>query len=236
VFPLFSRYAARGDTVNLRNSINRALRLSIFEGLPSGVGLLLMATPLATLLFAGRNFAAADADQTAHVVRFYGIGMWAFCAQQILYRAFYAQKVTTTPMKVACSIVGVNFALNLVLIWVPSIRHGAFGLSTSITATLNVLILAYILRGRLGRIGARALAKSVARIALASAAMGASVWASLQYLPQWHTPKNMHVVLGAVAAGMATYLLATWLLRAPELGELLGRRKNAGDEADQTGP
>ena len=228
VFPLFSRYAARGDRENLRGSINRALRLAVFEGLPSGVGLLLLAGPLAALLFTGRasHFTPQDAAATAHVARLYGIGMWAFCAQQVLLRAFYAQKDTITPLKVSCSVVALNFLLNLVLIWSPSIRHGAFGLSTSITASINVVVLAWILRRRLGRLGMRSLLGGIARIAAATGAMALVVWQTTIWLPRWGLDSNAARVGGGVTAGVAAYLLACLVLRAPELADILPRGRS----------
>lgn len=229
IFPLFSRYAARGETDNLRDSVNRALRLAMFEGLPSGVGMILLAGPLTALLFAWKNFTPQNAASVAHVVTFYGLGVWAFCCQQILLRAFYAQKDTRTPLKVACWLVGVNFLLNLALIWIPWIRQGAFGLSTSITGTINVIILAVILRRRLGRMGLRSLLTSVARIAIATLAMGLAVWFSQDPLAHlagggklW---PNLARVFGGIGAGMLAFFLVCILLRAPELRELLGRSR-----------
>ena len=226
VFPLFSRYAARGDTENLRGSVNRALRLAIFEGLPSGVGLALLAGPLASLFFTGgeSRFSLAGAAETAHVTRFYGLGMWAFCAQQILLRAFYARKDMITPLKVVCGVVVVNFLLNLGLIWIPTIRHGAFGLSTSITSAMNVMVLAWVLRRRLGPIGLRALAVSVLRIALAAGAMAVAVWQVQAGLVGWGLGGDLYLVTGGVTAGVAAFLLACVFLRVPELGQLLGRK------------
>lgn len=223
VFPLFSRYAARGDRLALRDSVNRAMRLAIFEGLPSGVGLLLLAGPLTAAIFARGKFTVYDAGQTAHLVRFYGLGMWAFCTQQILLRAFYAQKDTRTPLKVACTVVFVNFALNLVLIWVPAIRHGAFGLSTSITATINVIVLSWVLRRRLGRLGLRKLLASFARTAGATAVMAAAVGGVLIYAPAYVARSTVLLVAMAVGAGVAAFFAAVLALRGPELGELLAR-------------
>lgn len=231
VFPLFSRHAARGDLKNLRRSVNRALRLAVFEGLPSGVGLILLAEPLTALLFASRGslFTAEDARQTAHVVRFFGLGMWAFCAQQILLRAFYAQKDTATPLKVACGMIGLNVLLNLSLIWVPAVRHGAFGLATSTASSVSVLVLVWILRRRLKRIGGRALAVSLLRVALATAAMGVAVWQVKTWLPRWGMGGNLYIVGAGVIVGVAAYLLACKALGAPEVGELLARKQADGD-------
>ncbi len=228
VFPLFSRYAARGDTEGLRDSINRALRLAVFEGLPSGVGLLLLAGPLSLAIFGGGEFSASDAAATAHVVRFYGLGMWAFCAQQILLRAFYAQKDTTTPLKIACVLVVLNFGLNLLLVWVPFVRHGAFGLSSSITAAVNVILLSWILRRRLGRLGLRSLLTGVGRTVLASIAMGAAMVGVLTLLPHLGLGRPVPMVAGGFCVGVAVFAATAWLLRSPELAELLGplaRRK-----------
>lgn len=231
VFPLFSRYAARGDRVNLRGAVNQALRLAIFEGLPSGVGLWLLAEPVLMLWFVGRHSAYGPdaAAATAHIAQMYGIGMWAFCAQQVLLRAFYAQKDTRTPLRVACTMMVLNFLLNLVFIWVPGVRHGAFGLSTSITAILNVIVLAFILRRRLGRLGLRSLSFSVARIAVATGVMAAAVWLCLAGIDRLHLASHVDLfrVFGGLTAGAGAYLLTCRLLRAPELGEILARPRPA---------
>jgi putative peptidoglycan lipid II flippase len=232
VFPLFSRYAARGDHVNLRQAVNQALRLAIFEGLPSGVGLLLLAQPILMLWFVGRRseFGPSDAAATAHIVRMYGVGMWAFCAQQVILRAFYAQKDTRTPLRVALCMLGLNFLLNLVFIWVPSVRHGAFGLSTSITASLNVIVLAFVLRRRLGRLGLRSLSVGIARIATATGVMALAVWGTLAGIDRLHLSSHLALaqVVGGVTAGAGAYLLMCLALRAPELGEILARPRANG--------
>ncbi|HAU37856.1 MAG TPA: hypothetical protein DCX07_09090, partial [Phycisphaerales bacterium] len=80
VFPLLSRYAARGDWPNLRDALNRALRLSIMEGLATGVGLLTLGEPIIALIFQHGDFRAADTAATVHILRFYAMTLWAFCS------------------------------------------------------------------------------------------------------------------------------------------------------------
>jgi putative peptidoglycan lipid II flippase len=225
VFPLFSRYAARGEHENLRGAVNRALRLALFEGLPSGVGLMILAKPLMIALFVhrGSKYLEPNALEAAHVLRFYGAGVWAFCAQQILLRAFYAQKDTKTPLRVACALVGVNFLLNISLLWIPAIRQGAFGLSTTITGTVNVLILAVILKRRMGNLGLASLLTSAARTLLATGAMAAVVWAVTGLMTRIGLGGSAYLLCAGVPAGIAAFFLACVLLRAPEVKELLAR-------------
>jgi len=227
VFPLFSRYAARGEHENLRQVVNRALRLALFEGLPSGIGLMILAEPLMVTLFSRGNYTRANAAEAAHVLRFYGAGVWAFCAQQILLRAFYAQKDTKTPLRVACALVGVNFLMNICLLWIPAIRQGAFGLSTTITGSVNVLILAVILRRRMGRLGLRSLLASAGRTLLATGAMAAVVWAVTGLMTRIGLGGSAYLLCAGIPAGIAAFFLACVILRAPEVGELLSRGRKA---------
>jgi len=222
VFPLLSRYAARGDKPALRDSLNRALRLAFMEGLATGVGLLLLAEPVMRLIFVRGNFTGEDAARSADILRMYVLGMWAFCGYQVVTRAFYALKDPKTPMKVSCAMAGLYMIVVLTLVWIPGVGPRAFGLAAAFTFSLNVLILGAILRRRLGRLGGRKLAVSVARSAVACAVMAGAVLA----LKWWLTGQaNWLVVAACIPVGAAVFLGAARLLRCPELAELRGRLK-----------
>jgi putative peptidoglycan lipid II flippase len=220
VFPLMSRYAARGDTANLRDSINRAVRLSIMEGLATGAGLFVLAEPI-MMIYAKRRFTAGDAREAALVLQMYVLGMWAYCSYQILARAFYACKDTRTPLKVSCVLAVVNLLLLTAMIWIPGFGPGAFGLSTSITFSLNTAILIWILRRRLGLLGGRRIAASVLRTLVACAVMAGTVYSLERCMGEMN---NLIVLAVCIPAGAVVFTLTAWLMGSPELYELRGPR------------
>jgi len=223
VFPLLSRYALRNDTVNLRQAVNRALRLSLMEGLATGTGLFLLAEPIMLAFYASgkhSRFTPADAAQAAYILKLYAVGMWAYCSYQILARSFYALKDTQTPLKISCGLVVVNFMLILSLIWIPAIGPGVFGLSTAITFAINVLILIYLLRKRLGALDGRHVFYSVLRSLAACGAMAAVVSTIRYYMAG---VSAWYVLAACVPAGGITFIGAVVLMKSPEIRELLNR-------------
>ena len=224
VFPLLTRYAARNDIVNLRDSINRALRLALMEGIVTGVGLYILAEPIVKVIYARRNFSPVDAAQAAFVLQMYVLGMWSYCSYQILARAFYSLKDTTTPLKVSCALVGINLVMLVTMVWIPWLGTGAFGLSTAITFAINSCVLVYLLRKRLGLFGGRKLLASVVRSVIASAVMAVVIYL-LQLLMK--DAPNFVIVAICVPAGGIVFLAVAWLLGAPEIAELRGGIKSA---------
>jgi putative peptidoglycan lipid II flippase len=230
VFPLLTRYAARNDMVNLKDSINRALRLALMEGIATGVGLYILAGPIVKLIYARRNFSPADASQAAFILQMYVLGMWSYCSYQILARSFYSMKDTMTPLKVSCAMAGINLLMLVTLVWIPSLGAGAFGLSTTLTFMINAGVLIYLLRKRLGFFGGRKVFASVVRSLSASAVMAAAV-----YLMQWQMKgvRNWIIVATCVPAGAIVFIAVVRLLGAPELAELL---KRPGRDGEGPGP
>ena len=152
--------------------------------------IILLAEPIVALLFEHGRFGPEATERAAWVLKWYGLGMPAFCAQHILLRAFYSLKDTLTPMWIGCSLVIVNMALSLSLLWHPAIREAAFGISTSATSTLHVLVSLCLLRRRMqGRIGARAIARASLKIVLAGTLRIRGLvllgWTTARTSPDW---------------------------------------------------
>ena len=224
VFPLLTRYAARNDIVNLRDSINRALRLALMEGIATGAGLFILAEPIVKVIYARRNFSPADAAQAAFVLQMYVLGMWAYCSYQILARAFYSMKDTTTPLRVSCALVVVNLLMLVTMVWIPWLGAGAFGLSTAITFAINAVVLVFLLRKRLGLFGGRKILASVIRSVIAAAVMSAVIYLLLWLMKD---TRNWIIVLTCVPAGAVVFVGTVWLLGAVEISEFRGGLSSA---------
>ena len=87
-------------------------------GLPSAVGLFLIAQPAITMLFERGAFDAADTVATAAVLKMYVIGLPAYVITKVYSAAFWARKNTTTPVKISIFGTVLNVALGVTFIFV----------------------------------------------------------------------------------------------------------------------
>ena len=230
VFPLFSRYASRGDLPGLTDATNRALRLSLFLGIPSGVALILLAEPAVGAIYGHRNFIAGGADnfaRAAGILQMYCLGMWAYFCNHILLRAMFAQKDTATPLRVSLVRAVVNVLLVAVLVFTP-LRARAVGLATAVTAGANALVLAWVLHHRWGGLEPVQILASVLRTAVTTACMAAVIFL-LQMLLEG--AGNVAILGACVPAGAGAFALVAWVQRCPELKELWGMRRKGGPDA-----
>ena len=148
--PLFSRLAARNDWPAWGREVREALRLAVFEGILSGAMMVVLAESIVRLLFQYNKFTPEHTTRAAHVMVFYGVAMWAYCAQHIVLRGFYSMHDVRTPLKISVAVLPLNVALTLVLVWFDGIREAAFALSSMLTAGLSVVVGALILERRAG--------------------------------------------------------------------------------------
>ena len=148
IFPVMSAEAAKKDFDSLCATIARGFRCVVFIAVPATVGLMLVAKPLVATLFQHGRFTDDDTSLTAGVLLFYSLGLTGFFAQQIATRAFYSMHDSKLPARTAVLAVIVNLVLNLTLIWFMGIA--GLALSTAICSYLQVVILVFALRKRLG--------------------------------------------------------------------------------------
>lgn len=231
VFPLFSLYASRQDFAGLRSTLGQSMRVAIFEGVPSAVVLFVLAEPIVSLLFEHGRFGPEATQRAAWVLKWYAVGIPAFCCQHILLRGFYSLKDTLTPMWISVSLVAVNILISVSLVWHPAIREAAFGISTSATAMMHVGVSLWLLRRRLrGLIGGRAIARSALRTLIGGAVVWAVAAAMFAWTDAWplaglgRTGHRAVQVFAPLLAAAVAYVLLAYVLRSEEIGWLLKRK------------
>jgi putative peptidoglycan lipid II flippase len=238
IFPALAAAAPRGDAdgdtrggvAALREEFARilrqGLRLTMFIGLPAGVGIILLRLPIARAVYERGAFTFDDAERVAFILAGYSASIWAYSMTHVLTRAFYAFKDARTPLKISVVMVGFNLTLNLILIW----PLGAAGLawSTAISAAGQVVLLllairrkvespvdGYVLRGW-GRTAALTLAMA--------AVLGPAVW--LIDIPSLDRLSSALWLAVLVVIGAAICLGGAWATGAEELAWLKRRRRD----------
>ncbi len=174
LLPLLSEQAAQKKLGELRDTLNFGIRLVLFISIPATVGLILCRVPIVNTLWERGEFTAATTDGTAYALLFYAVGLCGFAGSKIVITAFYSMQDTKTPMTIGiCSMI-LNIVLNLLLM--GPLQHGGLALATSISSVFNAVVLIFVLKNRLGRIGGRKIFTMTCKVAAGAAVMGGIVY------------------------------------------------------------
>lgn len=217
LFPVMSSQAAARNLQALRKTISLGIRGTIFIAVPATVGLLLIRTQLVSVLFERGQFTKSDTISTAIVLSFYALGLCAYFLQQIATRALYSMQDSKVPAKSALAAVIINVVLNLILVWPMGI--GGLALSTAICAYMQVAILIFALRKRLGSELLDQLIKTTVKTAISTVVMAAAAGLLLYILQGLPDSKRFDILKLAVVvpAAAIVYMLAAKLLNIKEM-------------------
>lgn len=125
-FPVLSTLAAKKESEKLTTAVFSAFRMQLFIMLPVAATLIVLAPDIVRLLYQGQNIEFTDAAvyRTSAVLVLLSAGLPFYGMQQVMSRAYYAVKDYTTPVKIAAGLAGLNFVLNLLLLYAPDLyRH-----------------------------------------------------------------------------------------------------------------
>lgn len=226
IFPLLSRHAARGDRRQLGADMTLGLRLVFCLGIPASVGLILLAEPVARLLFQRGNFGPDDTLRAARTIACYATGVWAYCASPVIVRGFYALNDCGTPVRVASWMVGLNLLLNLTLIW--PLAEAGLAVATAIAAAVQMFVLMTVFSHRHARLGWRHLTATALRTLVSTLVMASVVQATLVQMPgNGRLLENLLQVGLPIGLGAVAYCVVYWLLGGRELGMLVGAKEKA---------
>lgn len=182
LFPTLSSLAAREAIDDLKQRAASGLRAVLFMTIPASVLMAVLREPVISLLFEYGRWRATDTQATALALLFYSFGIPAMSCQQVLARGFYALRDTWTPVWVGFSSLALAFALNALLVHTP-LQQGGLALAFSVSAWFNILLLAILLRKRLGGLEGRDMLRLMAWLVPASVVMGVLSSLVLSILP-----------------------------------------------------
>ena len=139
ILPRLSKEHARSAAEQFQRTIDWALRLVCLIGIPSAIGLILLAAPMISTLFEYGKFKPSDTIMASYSLIAYAIGLPAFILIKIFAPAFFARQNTKTPVRIGIIALISNMAYNLILV-LPMVwfgftaPHTALAIATSLSA------------------------------------------------------------------------------------------------------
>jgi len=176
-FPTIAEYVARERMDRVSSIIMETLRGILFMSIPSSIGLIVLGLPIIQVLLEHGRYSLTDAEFTAIPLAFFAVGLPGLAAVEILTRAFYALRDSTTPVIISIAQFILKIALSLLFIyaavfWGPQWGMGGLALATSIAGLVEASVLLWLLHQRIGGLPLRDLVNFFGRVLLASLAMG----------------------------------------------------------------
>jgi putative peptidoglycan lipid II flippase len=228
-FPTMAALAARKQWDEMRQIFADSLRILLFLGLPFTVSFAILAMPLASLLLRRGYTTAEGISFVSFGLLFYALGLVPLLALEVVARTFYALSDTLTPVLAGGVQIVVMWLLSLwfsqqvfpQLGWLPL---GGLALGFSLSNVIEVLLLLWLLRRKLGGIQGYSLLNGLWRMGVASLLMAGGMWLVQGWLGDIAALLQI-IVVGGV--GAVVYLLVCAGLRLEELNQLwqYGRRR-----------
>jgi putative peptidoglycan lipid II flippase len=225
VFPAMSHYASLGQSAKMRDALQQAIRWILFLTLPTAIVMVVLRRPIVNLLFQYGAFGAEARELTQAAFLFYALGLAGHALVQILARAYYASRDTTTPVALTLISIGANVVLSVALAQTMGINGLALANSVATLAEATLLLVMLAPRARLRLVG---LGYATLKQVTAALLMGVSMFLFIRFT---NIPLDLVIepakpvlflqTLLAMAFGFLVYVASAYLLRVSELQEVL---------------
>src|ERR1700741_4221068 len=144
-FPILAQLYSEGKVDDLNRILNSTFKALIFLLLPMSALIIAQSEPLVYLAFSRTRLHGPDLTATASALAFFSLGLFAWGAQNILARCFYATRDTITPAVVGT----LTTLISLPVYWVLVRRLDFRGLA--LAGTIGIIAYTIILFALLGR-------------------------------------------------------------------------------------
>lgn len=223
ILPTFSAQMVDRDIDGFKDTLSLGLRSLMLVALPASVGLVVLAEPMIRIIFEHGRFNQYSTHITSGALYFYGFGLLSCCFAKILVNAFYSMQDTRTPVKTMMLAVALNIALCLV--FMRPLKIGGLALASTLSTTVNVCMLYYLLRKKVGPLKGMRIAASFLKILAAALAMGVVAFHYNLRVLETHraSPVSSQVLCLGLGIGLslAFYVGICFLFRVEEIRKII---------------
>jgi putative peptidoglycan lipid II flippase len=224
LLPTLSGLAAEKKYKDFRSTLGQGIGYLVFLNLIASILLVTLAEPTIRLVLERGKFDENATFRATEALTWLAPGLLAFSCVNIFARAFYALGDIKTPMRISIFCLGLNILLSGALVW--KFRQAGLGAANTITSSVNMGLLAYALRRKLGRLDFSHLwnhSLALVGIGLAAAAVavaGSRSWEN--YLGHGSFALKLGAVFVPMSLAAAIYFGGAWWLHIPYADDMIG--------------
>jgi len=220
ILPNLSEHHAKESSSEFSETLDWALRYVLLIGTPAAIGLILLAEPLITTIYAGGQFTGRDVAMAEASLRAFAPGLVGFVLVKVLSPGYFARQDTRTPVRIGVQALLLNMVLNVIFVltlvysgWAPP--HAGVAAATSVSGLFNAgMLLAGLRKSGIYKHGPgwRRLA---AQVLAACVAMILFVVACLSRLGDWPAMsvwERVGALALVVGGAIAVYFGVCWIL------------------------
>jgi len=200
-FPLLARLYSEGRLDELSRTLNATIKALILLLVPISAFTFVLNIPLVTFVFSRTRLQEIDIQATAETLGIFSLGMFAWGAQNLLARGFYAARDTLTPAIIGTSIT----FLNIPVYWycMKHWQHVGLAMASSIGMIAYAVIIFSFLMRRTKNREAISLVVFFLKVCAASVLASVACLRLISWLEEriaWHTMTGALLVLVIVSA------------------------------------
>jgi putative peptidoglycan lipid II flippase len=211
VLPYLAKEHSRKDNKTYGQIFDWAIKTGLLIAIPAAVALYMLATPMLTTLFQYREFSEFDVLQSARALKMFSFGLLSFIMIKVLAAACYARQDMRGPVKIATISLFVSVAMNAILI--QYMQHAGLALSTSISATVTMVLLYHRLHTLHGVRLQSDWGIYTARVLLSNVSMGLVLYYGVSWVGDWsvlsagYRAGYLSIIIASGVASYGTILL-----------------------------
>lgn len=244
IFPTLSRVWAEGKKEEFIEKFSSVFRQVLYLIIPISFLIFILKTQIVEIILRTGQFIEAAVDLTAASLGLFSLSIFAITLVALISRAFFAFQDTKTPALIAIGVVVLNIILSFYFTWllkfpnsfqifisnsfllqeIEDISVVGLPLAFSIAALFQFILLMIFLYKKIGDYKLKEIFNSFSKILIASIFMTTGVYFAIYLiLPIFPSQTFFGVfwqILIAGSLGVLIYLVATFLLKSPEIETL----------------
>jgi putative peptidoglycan lipid II flippase len=224
LLPAMSERWSADDRAGVLRRFSLGLRDTVVVIVPAAFGFIVLAEPIASLLFEYGWTGEADAELIGRTLQGFAIGLPFFSAFQLITRTFYATQDSRTPAIVNICAAIVTVAVDLSLVRVVGWDVPALALGHAASYVFATAVGLAALRPKLGSLDGRRVGRTIVRAVPAAAVTAIVAWlvaAGVAANADTDVVLWRLVQVGlAVVVGAGTYVVVALMLGMEEVDEV----------------